>query len=143
MCALHGAWSARFACTRTETISCIARVYFFAVFVISSTLMPSSHLGPTDRYDGDAQMNKSSAGALHHGAALRLFPFASSVAVLKRIVFALVTVFMSNGSRSGKSAWNSRSFHLTSTTYTSILPLSPGIVTWVSISSCLERDAGK
>ena len=114
-CALHGVWSARCACTRTETNSCFARVYFFAVFVISSTPMPSSRRGPTDRCDGDAQMRKSSAGALHRGAALRLFPFASSFTV-ERIVFALVTMFMSNGSRGGKSAWNSRSVSPLSTT---------------------------
>ena len=41
-----------------------ARVHFFAVFVISSTPMPSRCMGPTDRYDGDAQMRKSPAGAL-------------------------------------------------------------------------------
>ena len=55
--------------------------------------MPSSRLGPTDKYDGDAQMRKSSAGALHRGAALRLFPFASSVAVLKRILFLLLSPY--------------------------------------------------
>ena len=86
-----------------------ARVYFFAVFVIFPTPMPSSRPGPTDKYDGDAQMRKSFTGALHRGAALRLFPFAISFAVLKRIVFALVTMFISSGSRSGQSAWNSRS----------------------------------
>ena len=43
-CALHGVWSARCACTRTGTSSPFARVYFFAVFVISSTPMPSSRL---------------------------------------------------------------------------------------------------
>ena len=46
--------------------------------------MPSSRLGPTDKYDGDAQKRKSSAGVLQLGAALRLFPFASSFAVLKK-----------------------------------------------------------
>ena len=115
-CVLRGAWSARCACTRTEINSCFALVCFFTVFVISSTPMPSRRLGPTDRYDGGAPMRKSSASALHRGAALRLFPFASSYAVLKRIVFALVTVFMSNGSRGGKSAWNSRSVSPMSTT---------------------------
>ena len=53
---------------------CFARVYFSAVFVISSTPMPASRLSPTDRYDSDAHTRKSSAGALHRGAALRLFP---------------------------------------------------------------------
>ena len=115
-CALHGVCSARCACTGTETNYCFARVYFFAVFVISSTPMTSSRLGPTDRYDDDAQMRKSSAGALHRGAALRLFPFASFFAVLNRIVFALDTTFMSNGSKGGKSAWNSRSVSPMSTT---------------------------
>ena len=115
-CALHGVCGARCACTGTETNYCFARVYFFAVFVISSTPMTSSRLGPTDRYDDDAQMRKSSAGALHRGAALRLFPFASFVAVLNRIVFALDTTFMSNGSKGGKSAWNSRSVSPMSTT---------------------------
>ena len=62
-------------------------------------------------------MRKSSAGALQRGAALRLFPFASSFAVLKRIVFALVTMFMSSGSRGGMSAWNFRSVSLMSTNF--------------------------
>ena len=55
-------------------------------------------------YDGDAQMRKSSAGALQLGAALRLFPFARAFAVLKRIVFALFTIFMAIGSRGGMFA---------------------------------------
>ena len=49
--------------------ACFERVYFFAVFVVPSAPMPASRLSPTDRYDGDAQMRKSSAGALHRGAA--------------------------------------------------------------------------
>ena len=75
------------------------------VFILSFRDRFSHHcsektcLDPTDRYDGDAQMRKISVGALDRGAALRLFPFASSFAVLKRIEFALVTVFMSNHSR--------------------------------------------
>ena len=112
---LHGVWSARCACTRTETNSHFAR-YFSAGFVISSTPMPSRRRGPTDKYDGEAHIRKSSAGGLQRGAALRLFPFASSFAVLKRIVLALVTMFMFNGSRGGVSAWNSRSVSLMSTT---------------------------
>ena len=64
--------------TRTGTSSHFARVHFFVVCVISSTPMPSSRLGTTDKYDGDAQMRKSSVGALQHGAALRLVPFARS-----------------------------------------------------------------
>ena len=93
LCALHGVWSACCACTRTETSCCFERVYFFAVFVISSTQSLRVVEGPTDRYDCDAQMRKSSAGALHLGAALRLFPLASSFAVLTRIFFALFTIF--------------------------------------------------
>ena len=77
-CALQGVWNALCACTKTESSSRFVRVYFFAVFVISSTPMPSSRLGPTDRYDGDAQVRKSSAGALQLGDVLRLFPFANS-----------------------------------------------------------------
>ena len=88
------------------------------LFVISSSPVPSSRLGPTDRHDGDAQMRKS----------LRLFPFASPFAVL---VFAVVTIFMSSGSRGGKSAWNSRSVSPMSTIRASIPPIAPGIVTWV------------
>ena len=65
--------------------------------------MPSSRLGPTDRYDGDAQMRKSSAGALQLGAALRVFPFASSLAVLKRIVVALFTTFISRADQGAVS----------------------------------------
>ena len=98
-CALHGVWSARCACTRAETISCFARVYFCAVFVISSRPRPSSRRGPADKYDGDAQMRTSSAFALQFGAALHLFPLASSFAVLERIVVALFTMFMSSGSK--------------------------------------------
>ena len=49
--------------------------------------------GSLDKYDGEAQMRKSSAGALQHGAALRLFPFASSFDVLKRIVFSLFSTY--------------------------------------------------
>ena len=79
--ALHGVWSARCACTRTETSS------LFAVFVISSIPLPSSRLGPIDKYDGDAQTRKSSAGALQLGAAQRLLPFANSFAVLQMIFF--------------------------------------------------------
>ena len=97
-----------------------ARVYFFADFVISSTQVPSSLRGPTDRYNGEAHRKNSSAGTLQRGAALRLFPFASSFAVLKRIVFALVTIFISSGSRGGMSAWSSRSVSLMSTTCASI-----------------------
>ena len=67
----------------------LARVYFFADFVISSTQVPSSLRGPTDRYNGEAHRKNSSAGTLQRGAALRLFPFASSFAVLKRIVLVL------------------------------------------------------
>ena len=104
------------------------------------TPMPSSRLGPTDKYDGEAQMWKISAGALQHGAALRLFPFASSFAVLKRIVFALFTVFMSSGSRGGMSV---RSSSPMSTTYASILPLAPGSVTCVFIFSMSGREPGR
>ena len=75
-CALHDVWSARCACTRTETNSRFARVHIFADFVISS-----SRRGPSDRHDGEAHMRKSSAGPLQRGAALRLLPFASSFAV--------------------------------------------------------------
>ena len=71
-CALHGVWNARCACAKIETSSRFARLYFFAVVVISSTLMLSKRLGPTDRYDGDAQMKEKSAGALQLSAALHL-----------------------------------------------------------------------
>ena len=87
-----------------------ARVYSFADFVISSTPMPSVLRRPTDRYEGEAHIRTSSAGGLQRDAALRLFSFASSFAVLKRIVIALVTMFMS----SSMSAWNSRSASLMS-----------------------------
>ena len=55
-------------------------------------------------------------GALQRGVALRLFLLARSFAVQKRISFPLVTMFMSSGSRGGKSARNSRSVSLMSTT---------------------------
>ena len=142
-CALHSVFSARCACTKTETNSLFARVYFFAVFLISSIPMSSSRLGPTDKHDGDAHMRKSSAGALQLGAALRLFPFASSFAVLKRIVFVLFTIFVSIGPRGGMSAWNSRSTSPMSTACASILPLAPGSVTWDFISSLSGREPGR
>ena len=77
--------------------ACVLLCCFCNFFHSNAFESPSS---PTDKYDGEAQMKKSSAGALQHGAALRLFPFTSSFAVLKRIVFALFTIFMSSGSRS-------------------------------------------
>ena len=83
---------------RTRVLLCCFRDFFHT--------NAFSRLRPTDRYDGDAQKRKCSACALHRGAALRLFPCASSFAVLNRIVFALVTIFMSSGSRVSKSAWN-------------------------------------
>ena len=134
-------WSARCACTRAETNILFAHVYFFADFVISSTPITSSLRDTTDRYDGEAHTRSSSAGALQRCPALA--PFASSFAVLKRIVFALVTTFMSTGSRNGMPAWSSRSVSLVSTICASILPLAPGIVTWVFISSCSRRDPSK
>ena len=106
---------------------------FFAYFVISSTPMPSSRLGLSEMSDGEAHIKRSSAGALQRGAALRLFLLARSLAIRKRIPFALVT--MSVGSRGGQSACNSRSVSLMSTTCATILPLPPGIVTWAFISS--------
>ena len=72
--------------------SIFAHVYFFAAFVISSTRMPSSPTSTMVRH----RKRKSCAGALQRGAALRLFPFASSIVVLNRIVFALVTMFISS-----------------------------------------------
>ena len=116
---------------------------FYADFVISSTPLPSSLRGPTDTYEGEAHMRKRSAGALQRVAALRLFPFASPFAVLKRIVFALVTMFMSSGSKGGMSSWISRSVSLMSTTSASIPPLAPSIATWVLFSSCSGRDPGR
>ena len=86
---------------------------------------------------------KSSAGALQLGAALRLFPFASSFAVLKRIVFALFTIFISSSSRGGMSAWNSRSTSPMSTTCASILPLDLGSATLDFISSLSGREPGR
>ena len=80
--ALHGVWSARCACTRTETYSSFACVYFFAEFLIS---LPhsSNRLGPTDKCDGEAH-KENSAGALQRGASLHLLPLVSSFVVLRR-----------------------------------------------------------
>ena len=118
-----------------------ARVYLFADFVISSPPMPSSRLGPTNKYDGDAHMRKSFAGALQRGAALRLFPFASSFAVQKRIVFALVTIFMSQGSRGRHIRLGIlAAFPRCRPLVRPIPPLAPGIVTCVLISSLSGRD---
>ena len=74
-CMVYGVLVARVPERKTTPV---LHVCIFTVFVISSTPMPSSRLGRTDKYDGDAQMRKSSAGAFQLGAALRLFPFASS-----------------------------------------------------------------
>ena len=80
LCALHGVYQDRFQLL-------FARMYFFADFVISSTAdafqSPRSH-----RHEGEAHIRKSPGGALQRGAALRLFPFASSFTVLKRIVLS-------------------------------------------------------
>ena len=80
-CALHGVWSALCACTRTETSSRFVHV--------CTSLLMSCRIGPTEKYDGEAHIQWSSAGALQRGAAPRLSPLASSFAVQKKISFAL------------------------------------------------------
>ena len=85
-CLVYGVLVARVA--ERKPTACFARVYFFAVFVISSIPMPSSRLGPTDKYDGDAQTRRRvllarSNLALPCACSLS----ASSFAVLKSIVF--------------------------------------------------------
>ena len=82
-CMVYGVLVARVPERKPTPASHVCTSLLF--FVISSTPMPSSTPGPTDKYDGDGQVRKSSAGALHRGAALRLFPFANSFAVLNRI----------------------------------------------------------
>ena len=105
-CALQGVWNAPpVRVPEQRPVPYFAREYFFAAFEISSTPMPSVLSGPTDRYGGAHKEELCG-----RGAALRLCPFASFFAVLKRIVFALVTMCMSSGSRSGMSAWNSALF---------------------------------
>ena len=80
-CALHGVWCALCACTRTETSSRFVHV--------CTSLLMSCRIGPTEKYDGEAHIQWSSAGALQRGAAPRLSPLASSFAVQKKISFAL------------------------------------------------------
>ena len=78
-----------------------ARVHFFADFVTFSTPMPSSRRGPTDKYDGETH-KRNFCGRTPTRRRTAPVSLSTTLAVLKRIVFALVILF--SGSRSGMPA---------------------------------------
>ena len=141
-CALHGVWNALCACTRTDTSSYFARASLISQF-LPPRCLPVSAV-PTDRYEGEAHTKKSFAGCGCTPTCRCPAPvsFCQLLRCSEKIVFALVAMFMSSGPRVGMSAWNPRSVSLVSTS-ASILPLTPGIVMRVFISSCSGRDPGR